>query len=91
MKTKRFFFVAAYVAMAFIFFTSCSGGGCVEPNKNGRIIVGGGITYQKCLEAASNNSRCIGSGIWERYSGADVGGCECRGKPCEDKSMPTSP
>jgi hypothetical protein len=81
MKTTKSFLLAASFVLAMAFIHSCSSGsGCTEPDKNGRIIIGGGITYQRCMEAAKDNKRCVSGGIYN----SETGSCHCRAEACEE-------
>jgi len=85
MNTFRSAVIVTALAMAF--FTGCGGGGgCENPDSSGRIVIGGGITYERCQEAAKSNSRCTSGGSWSRYeSSSEYGECKCYAKPCEEE------
>jgi len=87
-KTVSKFALAAGLMLAMIFTLSCSfsGGGCKEPDSNGRILVGSAIDYQTCMDAARKNGRCISGGIWNSFNNApNIGECLCRAKACEEE------
>jgi len=79
MNTFRSAVIATALAMAF--FTGCGDGGCENPDSSGRILIGGGISYERCQEVARNNSRCTSGGLYSYESGE----CKCYAKPCEEK------
>jgi uncharacterized membrane protein len=81
MKNFKFTLLTAGFVLAMALTFSCFDGGGSKCDSSGRILIGGGITYERCQEVAEDHSGCTSGGLYSY----EYNECKCYAESCEEE------